>query len=453
MIKDIFKDKQFFKTMLAIAIPITVQNLISSSLNMVDTVMVGRLGETSIASVGLANQFFFVFTLLLFGINSGTSIFVSQFWGKKDVTNIRKVLGIAILTGGAISLIFTLGALIAPKFIMSLFSKDSEVILLGVKYLRIVALSYTITAISFSYSFACRSIGKAKLPMYISAVSLGTNTILNYLLIFGKFGFPKLGVEGAAIATLIARIVEIALLLSIIYSQKGALAGKLKELFTLKKDFIRKFFTTTIPVILNEGFWALGMTFYSAAYARISTSAITAVQISNTIQNLFMVMFFGLGNACAVMIGNSIGARNEHKATDYAKKYSILTISLGIVIGIILILASPGMLSLFKITDAAYNDGIRILLVMAVFMAIKVFNILMVVGILRSGGDTTFSALLEIGSVWFIGVPLAWLGALVWKLPVYYVVLLVAIEDIVKAAIGIPRIISKKWVKNVVEHM
>lgn len=453
MLKKLFNDTTFFKTMISIALPITLQNLISSSLNMVDTVMVGELGETQIAAVGLANQFFFLFSLLLFGINSGTSIFISQFWGKKDILNIRRVLGIALLSGGILSLIFTFIALIAPEMVLKIFTEDRNVIKFGIGYLRIVSLSYLITAVSFSYSFASRSIGHAKLPMTVSGVSLIANTVLNYLLIFGKFGFPQMGVEGAALATLISRVVEVILIVGIIYYKRYALACRVKEMFDLSSSFILKFFKTTIPVILNEGFWSLGMTMYSAAYARIGTGAVAAVQISNTVQNIFMVIFFGLGNACAVMIGNKIGAGKNETAIEYAKKFSILGPSLGIFMGLALILSSRLVLKLFNVSSSVNDDALKILFILALFMAIKVFNIILVVGILRSGGDTRFSMFLEMGSVWLIGVPLAFLGALVWKLPIYMVVALVSVEEIVKALVGIPRVVSKKWVKNVVDCM
>jgi putative MATE family efflux protein len=289
--------------------------------------------------------------------------------------------------------------------------------------------------------------------MVVSAVSLGCNTLLNYLLVYGKLGFPSMGVNGSALATLIARIVEIVLLVTIIYKKKYALAGRLAELFNLSKEYIIKFFRTTTPVILNEGFWSLGMTMYSAAYARISTGAVAAVQISNTIQNLFMVIFFGMGNACAVMIGNKIGADEKTAAISYAKKYSVMGPALGLVMGTALVAAAPKVMLLFNVSEVVQKDIFRILVVLAIFMSIKIFNIILVVGILRSGGDTKFSMFLEMGSVWLVGVPLAFLGSIVWKLPIYSVIALVSIEEVVKASFGIPRLLSNKWVRNVVEHM
>ncbi|SKC76528.1 MATE family efflux transporter [Maledivibacter halophilus] len=453
MLKGLFKDKKFYNTMIAITLPIALQNLITSSLNMMDTVMIGRVGEENIAAVGMANQYFFLFALLLFGINSGAAIFIAQFWGKKDIKNIRRILGIGILLGGIVAVLFTFGALAFPRLIMRVFTKDINVIILGTKYLRIVSFSYIITAISFAFSIASRSIGQAKLPMIVSGISLIANTVLNYILIFGNFGAPTLGIVGAAIATLIARIIELLFLLKIIYKNRGPLAGKINKFIDINRAYLKKFFNTALPVILNELFWSLGITMYSVAYGRIGTGAFAAVQIANTVQNVFMVIARGMGSACAVMIGNELGANNEKRAIEYAKRFSILGLIIGLAIGAVLYISAPFVLYLFGVEAEVYTNAYKILGVMALFMTFKVFTGILIVGILRSGGDTKFSLLLEGGSVWFVGVPLAFIGALILELPIYWVVALVSLEEIVKSLIGIPRIISKKWVRNVVDQM
>ncbi|MDF2545456.1 MAG: family efflux transporter [Anaerosolibacter sp.] len=447
------KDRNFYKTMLAIALPISFQNLISSSLNMVDTVMIGRLGETQIAAVGLANQLFFLFILLMFGINSGCAIFTAQFWGKRDIANIRRVLGLALVSGGSLSLVFASAAFFIPQHILRLFTMDAVVVDLGSQYLKIISFSYLITTISFAYAFASRSIGQAKLPMVVSAISLLTNTLLNYLLIFGNFGFPAMGVRGAALATVIARSVEMIFLLSIIYKQGDVLAGKIRELLDFGFDFVKRIYQTAIPVILNEGIWALGMTMYSVAYARISTDAVASIQIANTIQNIFMVVAMGLGNSCAVMLGNEIGAGHKEKAITYGNTFILLGTLLGAAIGGLLALVAPFILQFFNVSQSVYESAYWILMVMGFTMAIRIFNTILIIGIFRSGGDTKFSLYLEMGSVWLIGVPLAFLGALVWHLPVYWVYGLISIEELLKAVLGFPRVLSKKWVRNVVEHM
>lgn len=450
-----FRNKDFFKVMIAIALPITLQNLIASSVNMLDTLMITSLGQESLAAVGLANQVFFFYAVTIFGVATGSSIFIAQFWGKKDTKNIRRILGLSLAIVSVLGVIFTLAALFVPEHIMRIFSNDIKVIKLGVDYLRIVSFSYIITGISFAYSVASRSIGQAKMPMIVSIVSFVTNAVFNYLLIFGKLGLPQLGIKGAAYGTLIARIVEIVLILYFIYSNnKNPLAGSIKDMIDWTSDFVKKYFKTAYPVILNEALWSLGTVLYSIAYAKIGTEAAAAVQILNTVQNIFMVMTRGLANACTVMVGNKIGAEEEEVAIEYANSFMIISIVLGMVLGIMLFLTSDTILTFFKnLTPELYATSKKLLIVLAIFFFVKAFNGTMIVGVLRGGGDTRFSMLLEMAAVWIVGVPLAFLGALVFKLPVYYVTSLVYIEEVVKAVVGIPRIISKKWVTNVITDM
>lgn len=445
-----WKDKVFLKTMLAIAIPIALQNLITSSLNMVDTLMISSLGQASIAAVGLANQLFFFYMLISFGINSGSSVFISQYWGKEDIPSIRKILGLSVSLNILLGVIFTIIAFFFPEFIMKIFIKEPEVIKLGSDYLRIVSLSYIMTTVGFSFSVALRSTGRPHIPMIVSAISFVTNTAFNYVLIFGKFGFPELGVKGAAWGTVIARVVEIVFILYSIYSSKGPLSASLKELINWDKEFIFRYLKTTYPVILNEAFWSLGQIMYSIAYARIGEEATAAVQIASTIQNVFFVIVRGLANSCTVMVGNKIGAGEEEEAYEYAVNFLTISTLTGLILGLALSLAPGIPLKLFRGLDAnLYEASRKLLVTMGLFFIIKMFNSTAVVGVLRGGGDTTFSAYLDIVGVWLIGVPLAFLGALVFNLPVHYVFALASLEEFFKGAIALQRTVSKKWIKNV----
>ena len=444
-------DKTFFKSLISIALPLTIQNLISSSLNMVDVLMIGSLGDAPLAAVGIGNQFFFLLMLFLFGVNSGGAIFVAQYCGRGDVLSIRKTLSLTLMLGGGISILFSIFAFLLPENIMLIFIEDPEVVSLGASYLRILSMSYLSTAVSFSFAFASRSIGKAALPMKVSVFSLGLNTLLNYLLIFGSFGFPELGIQGAAIATLIARIIEMFILVGVIYWNRLELSTRLKDFRSLDKLFLRRFFKTATPVILNEVFWSLGVTLYTYAYAQLGTEAIAAVQISNTIQNLFMVVAFGLGSASSVMIGNEIGAGRRERAFTYAINFSLISPLIGVLMGSLLFFSAPYLVLFFNVSDTVALYAENILRVLSFVIFAKMFNVTLIIGILRGGGDTTFSLFLEIGSVWFVGVPMAFLGALYFQFPVYYVVALIAIEEIVKALVGIPRVLSKKWIKSVID--
>lgn len=452
-IKEQFlKQKSFYITMFSIALPITLQNFIGTSLNLVDTVMVGKLGESAIASVNIANQVFFLLTLLLFGISSGSSIFTAQFWGKKDLTKIHQVLSLCLVLGTGASIIFTLAALFLPVQIMELFSKDPIVINLGVQYLRMIAVSYIFTAVSFAYSFVLRSTDAAAVPMLISSFALVINTLLNFVLIFGYWGAPALGVLGSALATVIARVVEMILLLYIVYLKKYSAAAPLKELFNFSKAFIKHFLNVTIPVILNEFAWALGITLYALAFAKMGTTVTATFSIFQSIERFSLVLFFGMGSACAVMLGNEIGAGNEKLALQYAKKYILIGPLLGIIVGFLIWGSSSILLQPFKVSKDVINQAQQMLLVLLFIMPFKVFNLFTIIGVLRSGGDTKYALVLDLGSVWIIGVPLAFLGVLVLRLPVYWIYALISIEEIVKSLFGVYRILSKKWLNNIVNH-
>lgn len=446
-----WKDKSFIEQIMLLAIPIALQNLITSSLNMIDTLMISGLGEASIAAVGLANQIFFFFILIAFGINTGSSVFISQYWGKKDETSVKKILGLALSITFLVGVIFTVVGFFFPEMAMKFFTKEADVVGIGSDYLRIVSLSYIVTGLAFSLGVASRSIGQARMPMIVSAISFVTNTVFNYLLIFGKFGFPKLGVKGAAYGTLIARLVELIATVYFIYKDKeNPLAAKIGELFTWDMDFVKRYLRTTSPVILNETFWALGQVMYSVAYASIGQEATAAVQIVATIQNIFFVIVRGLGNACTVMVGNKIGSNQEEEAYRYAIRFLKMATYSGLFLGAILALTPDITLKLFRnISPDLYMVSKKMLQIVGVVFFVKTFNSTLVVGVLRGGGDTKFSMYLEMGSIWLIGVPLAFIGAKALKLPVYYVLMLVSLEEIVKAGLGLKRVISKKWIKNV----
>lgn len=444
----LFNDRSFYSQMYKIALPIALQNLVLASLNLVDNIAIGGLGETAIAGVGLANQYFFLLNLLLFGITSGSAIFTAQFWGNRDVLNIRRVLGICIISGSVTAFVFSLVGFFFPQKILGIFSKDPRVILMGTEYLKVVVFSYVITAVNFAYSFILRSTGKVKAPLYISIVALGTNTILNYVLIYGYIGFPEMGVRGAAVATVIARIIELLLIISIVYLKKYTVAASIKEMTDISFNFVKKFYRVTVPVILNESAWSLGVTIYAIVYARMGTDVIASTNISGTIEKIVWVLFMGLGNACAVMIGNKIGERDYQNAFLYAKRFAVLGPLVAIFSGLLVIILSDWVLSPYKVSPVVLNYARLNLIVYSSFLWAKAFNYINVIGILRSGGDTVFCLLLDTGGVWLIGVPLVYIGGIVLGLPIYWVYTLVQVEEVLKLLVGIPRLMSKKWIND-----
>lgn len=451
--KYLFSGKSFYLQLITIALPIIIQNFISSSLNMVDTVMIGQLGEVEIAAVGIANQYFLLFNLIIIGISSGCGVFIAQFWGQEDKENIRRVLALGLLASITVSLFFTILARFYPEQIMNVFNKNPQVIREGAAYLRVVSISYVFTAISFGYMMASRSVGKTFLPMLVSGLALVCNTILNFILIFGYLGAPALGVEGAAIATVVARSMEMFVLVSLIYHRMDVLQARWCDLRHLTTEYIGKVLRTILPVVLNDTCWGLGFVLYSVVYGRIGTEAFTAVQITNTIQNLFVVIMYGMGSAAGVMVGHKIGEGKEEEGEGYAWRFAALSLVNGLFLGIMLAVTAPFILSLFKVSSDVYNSALYIMYITALIMPIRLFCFVEIVGVLRGGGDVRFSFVAEGITMWCIGVPLAFLGAFILHLPVEYVVTLVMIEELTKFAVIIVRLLSKQWIKNLVRGM
>lgn len=446
-------NKEFFATILTLVIPITLQNLIGSSLNMVDNLMIGRLGENSIAAVGLVNQYFFIFMLCLAGINAGAGIFMSQFWGKDDTLNIRRMLKLDIILSIIASIIFFIPAVIFPKEIMKIFTDNTEVINLGVQYIKIVSITFVLTSITQAFSTTLRCIGIARPPMYGSLIGILINGFLNWVLIFGHFGFPAMGVAGAALATSIARVVEMIFIVISAYKSSDIFSNKDKEVLDLNFDFVKMYFKTSYSVILNELIWSLGMSVYSIIYARIGISEVASMQIANTINNMFMVLSMGMANAAAIIIGNKIGAGDEESAVDHAAKLSILAPVVGIIMGIALWFAAPVVVGLFKINQDTFNMTVGVLRIMAFFSPLRFFNVLMIVGIFRGGGDTTYSMLVQLGTIWLFAIPAGFIAAVYFKMPLEKVFFIITLEEVVRIFFEINRLKSKKWIRNVMEEM
>jgi putative MATE family efflux protein len=302
------RDREFLRAMLTLAVPVAFQQLITASLNMIDVLMVGQLGETSVAALGLANQIFFLLILFLFGVTSGIAIFTAQYWGKRDEESIRRVLGICLVIAIFVATAFTLAAILIPQTLMSFYTEDPEVIRLGSDYLRIVGLSYIPMAITVSYIAVLRSLTMVKMTVLVAVLALGLKSLIAYLLIFGIGVFPALGVRGAAIGTAIGWAFQCILLIVLVYVLKTPLAANPLTFFRFKRPFVMNVLRTSMPAAINEVLWSLGITSYNAVYARIGTDAIAAVNINATIEELVFVLFIGLGNAGAVLRGNKIGA-------------------------------------------------------------------------------------------------------------------------------------------------
>ena len=440
-----------FKSLFVIALPIILQNLMQSTVNMLDTLMVGQLGSVEIASVGLGNQIYMLLNMVLFGISSGGAIFIAQFWGKKEKSGIWKMEGVMFSFSIVIALIFTFASVFFPKFLIGLYSKDFHVIEIGARYLRIVAFSFPFFAMSFAFSMALRSTEHVKLPMVATMISLVLNAILNYLLIFGIGFFPSLGIVGAAIATCISRIVECFILFIVAYSKKYEVASSVKNLFSFTFFEVRKFIKIAFPVIINEAIWGLGTSMHSLIMGRTSTEAISAFNITGTISQITWVFFIGVGNAAGIIIGKKIGEGNETEARKYANTLSWFMPVMAIFIGLLLIPISKFLPFMFNVEANILVQAKMMLMILMCCYPLNAFNMCWVVGICRAGGDTVFAAIIDVCFMWIIAIPLAACVAYFTNVQPYIIYICLLSEQIFKAIVGFYRIKSGKWLHNVVE--
>ena len=451
-LKQHFKQNAaFYKDLWIIALPIALQQLVTSSLNMVDTLMVGKVGVDAVAAVGVSNQYYFLLNMVMFGIYSGGMVYFAQFWGKKEIRNIHRLLGFTLVLGIGLAAIFTGLALLIPEQIIRIFTQDVAVQELGAKYLRIACLSYPFMILSFGFSMGLRAVEKPKFSMIASIIALTLNTILNLILIFGLFGFPQLGGIGAAIATLVSRIVEFILVIGFAYLKTETMNPKLSMLLAFDRELINKLIVTSLPVVINECFWGLGTTAYMVIYGMINVESISIMNIVNSIFNIFFIAAIGVGNASTVMLGKKLGAGEKEKSYQDAILFLKVGIVLGIISGLLLVMCIPVMLQLYKdFEPSTLTLMSHVLIVFAVGLTFRFINIINIVGVFRAGGDTKYAMILELGVLWTVGVLGTFIAVKFFHAPLLIVAIIVQLEEVVKVFFGRFRVRSKKWINQLV---
>ena len=446
-------DKGFWRVALALAIPIALQNMLTASFSLIDTLMVGQLGPIALSATGMAGQWSWLLNMVIFGIASGASVFIAQYWGNKDIDGIHRSLGIATVSALILSVIFTIVAATAPEGVITIFNKDPEVIESGANYLRYACYSYPAIALTSLLGSTLRSTERVRLPMIVSGISALTNGVLNYLLIFPA----GLGVKGAAIATVISSWLGLALLLVISLIQKNIIIASPKKLFCFTRSSLAEFFRKTSPVILNETMWGLGTVVYNVIFSNMGYEEFAAITIVRTFENLLFCFFIGICNACCVMVGKEIGSGEIREAVRDTKRFNIIMPILSVASGIIAIALRSPLVSLFNIGDqySAHTLGIAeaILIIYGVWITVRNIPFLVIVGIFRPGGDTTTGMKWEIFILWLFAIPVTAIMAYFVKLPflaVYATMYLC--EDIPKAIIFMIHYFSGKWIRPVTKE-
>lgn len=445
----ITRDKRFYRLLFSIALPIAVQNLITFMVSMVDTLMVGALGEIQLSAVSIANNLFFVLTILMFGLAGGSNIMISQYWGKGNVKTIHKILAIMYRVCLLITGIFIFIALFLPKYFMGIFTTDKAVIDFGASYLRIVCIGYLFYSITNCTIMMLRSVKTVSISIIVYTASLVVNSILNWIFIFGNLGAPELGIRGAAIATVCARITEFSIVLVFMFIYERKIGLKIEHLLKLDKEILKDYVGLCTPVLCNELLWAIGASMISVIVGRMGTEVVAANSINGVAHQFVTVFIFGMSNATAVIIGNTIGEGKKEKAKEYAYSIGIFSVVMGCISGLMILLIKPFVVNFYNVS---YSTKLIAMEIMTVTSGIIVFQSLasnFMMGVLRGSGDAKFVLINDLIFMWLVAIPGGFFVAFVLELPVALVFLVIKCDEILKSLTSVYRVISGKWVNDV----
>ena len=443
------EDKRFYSNVFRLVMPMALQNLINVGVTSTDVIMLGRVGETALSGVSLANQVYFILSLLFFGLTSGACVLTAQYWGKKDTRTIEKVMGMSFrisLLGG---LVFGIAAFLAPQHLMRIFTGEPEIIAEGVRYLKIVSFSYVLSAFTNVYLNIIRSIEKVVIATVVYGTSLCANIVLNAIFIFGLFGCPAMGAAGAALGTLCSRVIEVLIVVYYAVRRNQIVRIRIKDLFVKDRDLSRDFLTYAFPVLLNELAWGAGMAAISAIVGHLGSASVAAHSVTQVCRQLSMVIAFGVSNATSIMIGKAIGEKKEALAREYGRRFLRLSILFGIGGGILLLAITPVVCAVMKLSVLAKSYLTVMMVIMSYYAAAQSVNSTLIVGVFRAGGDTRFGLILDVGVMWLCSIAAAAVGAFVIGIPMPWVYILLCSDEVIKVPFSIWRYRSYKWLKNI----
>lgn len=457
MFKKYFGDMGFWRVALKLAFPVAMQNLLTSSFILVDTIMVGQLGDLSLSAVGMAGQFGWFLNMITFGMCSGAAVFISQYWGAKDTAGIRRTYGIAVVSVCLISALFFVIGLLFPEGVVRIFNREPDVVEAGAAYLRIACWSYLATGVNMVFCIVLRSTENVKLPMYVSLVTTVLNAFMDYGLIFGAFGMPEMGIRGAALATVISAWAGPVLILAVSAIQRNMLISPIKELFGFNKRSIAEYYEKATPVIINETLWGLGTLLFSVIFANLGYQYYAAVTIFRTFENIAFVFFIGLCNASSIMVGKNVGAGHIKRAVEDSRRFVLFVSLCSVLTGVLIIIFRFQLASVFNLSGSITPETLKLtaslLLVYGIELPVRNLPYILIVGTFRPGGDTRIGMKLDLLSLWLCSVPLTTLAAFVFKLPFIAVfAIMYAAEDYLKAILCVRYYFTYNWLRPVTDH-
>lgn len=442
-------DKEFKKKLTDIALPITVQTLMHSSLSLIDQIMIGSLGSACIAGIGLAGKFTSLFSVTVSAIVAAAGILISQYVGAKNERGVRDSFYLPLYFSLIFVVGFTLASLFAPIQIMAFYADDVETISKADHYLRWRAAGYFPEILTMFVSTLLRNMNRAKLPAVAGVVAIITNTLLNWLLIFGIGPLPRMEESGAAIATVISHIVEMLIVVVLFAREKKKQNLFLHPTVSFSKEFVKNAAVILAPILVGEFLWSLGENMYAVIYGHLGTEPCAAMTLMYPIQGIAIGALCGVSAASGIIVGNSLGANDDKKAWSQAIDFVRLTVTAGIIIGVIVCALSSFYVKLFNVAPETRAVTIKILAAFAFVFTAKVFNMVIGGGVLQSGGQTKFMTAVNIIGTWGVGVPLGFVSAYFFKLPIWWVYFFLSLEEFVRVGISTWLLKSKRWMKNV----
>ena len=451
-IKPYLGDKHFYKQVAAIALPISAQSLITIGVNMTDTVMLGKLGETALSASALANQFISIFQICCMGIGMGASVLTSRFWGMQDKHSLRKAVTIMLRLCFVFGLAFTLATVITPDGLMRIYTNDPEIIQAGASYFRWSIPCYWLLGFSLTCTIVLRSVGQVKLPLICSICAFFINVFFNYMFIFGAFGAPRMEVAGAALGTVIARVFEFCFICGYFLFVDKRVGYRLKHLAMKCRDLVGDYLSISIPVLVSDTLLGLGNSAVAMVMGRVGATFVAANSITTVTQQLSTVFIQGIGNASSIITGHTLGQGELDKAQRQGFTFLGLGFVVGLLGGLLIMIISGPVISFYDITEETKGIAEQLMLAVGFIVIFQSMNSILTKGVLRGGGDTKFLMIADILFLWAASVPLGALAGLVWHMPAFWIYTLLKIDQIIKSVWCVFRLSSKKWIKRIDSH-
>ena len=447
------KDKEFMRRLMAIVLPIAMQSLLTSLVSASDALMLGFLDQSSLSAISLAGQVAFVLSLFYMAITIGASVLAAQYWGSGDQETVEKVLGISLRISIPVSAVFFLCALLIPQYLMRIFTPDETLIALGIPYLRIVSFSYLLMGVSQMYLNIMRSTGRVKESSTYASIAVVLNIVLNIMLIFGLLGLPRMEIRGAALATVIARVVELALCVKAdLVPESNVVRMHLRHIVRVDRDLHRDYYHYMLPVLANSIAWGIGVTMFSVILGHLGSDAVAANSIATIISNIVVCFCNGLGSGAAVIMGNTMGAGELETARQYSGRLIGLSVLFGALSGAVVLLLIPVSLRFAgSLTQTARHYLVWMMVMCAVYSIGKSLNGVLITGLFCAGGDTRFGFYCDLINMWCFIVPVSLLAAFVLHLPVLAVYFILHLDEFVKIPFEMRHYYRFGWLKNITE--